>query len=441
MTIVNHRYQQPVGQGFFHSASLIRGTSSPALLYIYDCGAMERFAAARGRRIRRHVALTKRRTGTNRLDLLFLSHIHADHVNGLPELLDASSGLQVDTIVLPLVNVRERLIALARTASEDRASAVDPFYRDLIVDPASALERFEPRRIIFVRGSGPDGGAPDGDGRPLDAPTGPAIGDEGLFASDAVWKLVGRGRAEWADRSRSDGETNVVTFVIEDSIAFALSALHRTDTGTTMRHWLLAPYVDPGVVAGRDAFLRELARRCGVPFRRFGRWLDDVTNVRDLVLNGLDKLVGAYAMATGNLNITSLCLYSGPAIDAGTLPRRWFARLGCVAASREDRIAWLATGDAALKQKERFADFLNHYHRLLGQVSTLTLPHHGSDHNFHPGLLSQIRPIACVASAELFSKWKHPGPETVQAVCSHPAVLQVVTSKLPSRCWEVAKLG
>lgn len=61
------------------------------------------------------------------LDILFISHVHADHLNGLPQRLHATTGVAVGTIVLPYFDVVERLIGYARDATEDPATTTDVF--------------------------------------------------------------------------------------------------------------------------------------------------------------------------------------------------------------------------------------------------------------------------------------------------------------------------
>src|SRR3546814_13323939 len=95
-----------------------------------------------------------------KLDILFLSQFHGDHVNVVEKLLDKTDGLKVDTIVLPLLPIEDRLIAFGRSITDDPAAGKTAFFRDLIIDPAAALARFGPRQILFVRRGSPDDGRP-----------------------------------------------------------------------------------------------------------------------------------------------------------------------------------------------------------------------------------------------------------------------------------------
>lgn len=434
MTIENRRYQHPVGQGFFHTGGLYE-SGDLRFSYVYDCGAMHRYANAREREIDKY--LTRAGAGS-RLDILFLSHIHADHVNGLNQLLDPNKGISVDTIVLPLIDVVDRLIAFARTAVDDPASAQDAFYRDFVLDPATTLERFGPRQIIFISPGDRDSGAPDGSDRPLSP-----LDSKFEISSEkreANCRLVGKGTVSELSPLSATGQSrqsSTQLLQVPDTAAFAVDVAQDT--------WLLAPYVDRTIKAHRSTFLDELSRQCGIPRSKLDSWLDNTVNIHELITQNRDRLAAAYGAITSDLNITSLCLYSGPEHrKAQNSIRHIRGFFGCVYhqnSGQNTRIARLSTGDAALGQAQRRADFVAHYDKLLNEVVTLTLPHHGSDHNFDPDLLHKIKPLVCVAAADSYATWKHPGPHTVQAVCSLPAVLQVVTSKVRSRAQEWAILG
>src|SRR3546814_15171147 len=70
----------------------------------------------RGERIDELLADTGKQA---KLDILFLSHIHEDHVNGVEKLLDKTDGLKVDTIVLTLLPIEDRLIAFRTEERRD----------------------------------------------------------------------------------------------------------------------------------------------------------------------------------------------------------------------------------------------------------------------------------------------------------------------------------
>lgn len=88
MTLKNRRQQRAVGQGLFHTAEL-DAEDGRKLRYIYDCGAMQKYAQQRDERIDEH----RKSVGSNEvLDVLFISHIHFDHISGPERLLDKEKG-------------------------------------------------------------------------------------------------------------------------------------------------------------------------------------------------------------------------------------------------------------------------------------------------------------------------------------------------------------
>src|SRR3546814_12464719 len=90
------------------------------------------------------------------------------------------------------------------------------------------------------------------------------------------------------------------------------------------------------------------------------------------------------------------------------------------------------SSDVCSSDLSRRTAFLDHYGQLLGEVATLTMPHHGSDHNFHPELLSAIGPSFCVVAADKYSTCNHPGTHMSQAVASTGRFLSIVTSNTTS---------
>lgn len=422
MVLKHGRTQHAVGQGFFHTAELIEDDAT--FRYVFDCGAMSSYKASRTARIKAYRASLP--PGTE-LDLVFISHAHADHLNGMEQLL--KPGVTVDTIVLPLMNDADRLIAYGRDLMDDAVSAQNAFYRAFIADPAAALGRFKSRQILFVRAQHGDGGAPGSRG----GPDGPDLDrDLGRRPTDSRlgWKLLGRGHGGVVPNQDATKANGPVVETIDDTQALAVRLEEPW-------FWLLAPYVDPSVDADRNLFMKALAAKL-----RASGAKGLAAKIKDLDAADMEKIVtqysaalaSAYAEINKNLNVTSLCLYSGP-LPQATIPRfSYGATVGKwrTVKIEAERAAWLTTGDAALKQPKRRNSFLAHYGNLLKQVVTLTLPHHGSDHNFHAELITAIEPVEFVVAADRYGTWRHPGSAVVQAVASFGRSVAVVTSEVAS---------
>lgn len=423
----NIRKQYAVGQGYFQAGKL-SDDQTLRLRYVVDCGAMTKYSSQLNSRIDAYL----REVGTKKpLDLLFISHAHADHLNGVERLLDKVKGLVVKTIVLPLLNVEDRLIAFARTALEDTMSADSAFYKAFVVDPASALGRFNPERIIFVESGRRDGGAPFSGG-PDDWGNGPGDSERQLRAnSDLTWKLVGRGSVR-VDVDLATKVHDGVSGVVPDSLGLVCAS-----AGTTPA-WLLAPYIDPSVKADVALFMKSLAAARGQTVAALKKWLRSTGNVEKLLTVHISDLKAAYAAINADLNVTSMCLYSGPVPTFKPPESLHGGKFGIwdVSGPGKSGVAWLGTGDAALANKNRLKAFFKHYGALLQEVVTMTLPHHGSEHNFDAKLLDRIQPSFCIASADRFSNWRHPGTSVVQSVASTGRFLSVVTSNVESEVTE-----
>ena len=443
MGLINTRMQHAVGQGFFHTAEL-HEEGTLRLRYVYDCGAMTKYQVARSNRIKGYL----KSVGAHAtLDLLFISHVHADHLNGLTQLLDSKKGVAVDTIVLPFFNVADRLIAYARDAIEDPATLVDNFYREFVIDPTTALSGFGPRQILFMVPGGPDSpGAPDLDGGRPEGPDGHDMQGLRDEKGQVTWKPLGRG---WINspNDRTHAESALprpIVATLPDSVGLVSPSID-----PNLGLWLLSPFVDPAVDAQQAVFFRALLKalnhgvsaKAKMKAAALKSWLAVPTNLRDLVTNRTGDLTQAYSAVSKNLNITSMCLYSGPLPDGVTRPEGHHGVFGTWNAQGKGGIAWLGTGDAALKEKARRRSFLKHYRKLLGEVVTLTIPHHGSEGNFDAELLTKVDPSFCIVAADAIGTWRHPDTAVVQTVASHGLFLSVVTSDTKSCVYEQVVIG
>ena len=90
------RTQYPIGQGSFHAGHLEwtveSSPRSEKFHYVYDCGTSDGSTALQN-------AILACRSETSHIDALFVSHLDADHVNGLDRLLGLIS---VHTVLHPL---------------------------------------------------------------------------------------------------------------------------------------------------------------------------------------------------------------------------------------------------------------------------------------------------------------------------------------------------
>ncbi|RAK18960.1 metallo-beta-lactamase superfamily protein [Salipiger aestuarii] len=95
--------QRAVGQGGLHCGELTLGHKP--LRWVYDCGSNQADA------LKREVGSIAR---DSEIDLLFLSHLDSDHVNGVDLLL---SQVKVREVILPYLNEEALVATIARDIS------------------------------------------------------------------------------------------------------------------------------------------------------------------------------------------------------------------------------------------------------------------------------------------------------------------------------------
>ncbi len=141
-----------VGQGLFVSGKV--SSEGRCLDYVYDCG-----GETSSRILKGAIGETASNMDGSGLDILFLSHLHLDHVSGLPFLLKKLKAIGgVKNVVLPYMYPAERA-ALAGFADETGGYPPDPsgWYLKFLKAPAAYLVEHGVEKVYFVHGGdGPD---------------------------------------------------------------------------------------------------------------------------------------------------------------------------------------------------------------------------------------------------------------------------------------------
>ena len=394
VSVNSHHTQWAVGQGFFRSGRVSAGNR--IIEYVYDCGSLS--AIARDREISEYAA-----RGGSSIDVVYLSHFHADHVNGVPELVRRAG---VQRFVIPLVSPAERLLVYAEaaitTTDPDSGSAAE-WYRALIVNPESALRSVaEDAEVVTAT---PEQSL-------LVSDTRESLADDEI---EVLWKPPGAGT----------------------SAAAELSAVG--SAGVSRPLWVWAPYVLTPASSRQALFVAALAAELGQAVGTVEERLLDDAYVRELVNLHESELKRAYGKVSAGLNLTSLCLFSGPAPGQRDWSRHWRTRGGGVdrpeVAAWDVRPGWLGTGDAPLRRRALARELADHYREALDEVGTFALPHHGSEHSFHADLLAMFNGSmpTCVVGAGVGNNYGHPHAGVVQAVADCGSHLVVVTGSESSR--------
>ena len=342
------RTQFSVGQGCFH-AGHVRWTSGSSPTpddyhYIYDCGSSEGYTA-----LKRSISNWHRRT--YRLDALFVSHLHADHVNGIDRLL---SSVNADTVYIPHVDTATHVLEILAADFENAASTS---LIEARLDPRSWFGRRGVARIVRVL---PERSEP--------------FALETSLRSDTPKDRTPRSRTH-------DSSAHRPTLATMQS-GQALIPNHG------LRHpWALVSHVDPAPDSARTTFLRRVRRTLGLAPRQQLKPARLAAALRDRRQRARLRRCYEEIIPGGSSkqhNRVSMSLYSGPA-DTGSQPRTcdyatvthsspWPynpSRIGSLGDLPFDRTAagWLGTGDASLNVYKVRAAWRRSYDPFRNQIA------------------------------------------------------------------------
>jgi hypothetical protein len=385
--------QHAVGQGGFLTG-LINETNLDTgrireFSYVFDCGSIQKKCFER----------ELDGCTLKKLDVLFISHLDSDHVNGIEKL---TVKLKPEAVVLPCIDVLQAT-ALAITAIDD--NSVNSSVALFLENPIKWFGDRGVRKVYFVERY---------------------TGDQGTSRRDDIFpepyddvsvRLPYRIKAEniIVDSSHSTIEQVNLKGDVDISVGSNLSKGQKI--------WELIPHVHEFPDEKLMSFYKELFTIIGIvdSTESAGTGLAS-TGFRIKLLDALRHtesrraIKRCYKHLHSNYNRPSMSLYSGPSRDnwncrlrAGSIhtetldcPTELFRILAGGAQS------WLSTGDADLRSKSTSRAWLRRYECYLRHVSVFVLPHHGSSLSINCAIISKINYKTHVAACAATISGKHP---------------------------------
>ncbi|MDR0231383.1 MAG: MBL fold metallo-hydrolase [Dysgonamonadaceae bacterium] len=352
----------PIGQGAFYTE---RHTfNNNVFTIVYDCGSKTLSESE----MERKISSTFRKN--EKIDILFISHFHEDHVNGLDFL---KNHCKIKRVVLPLLD--EQAKALIKVSNFINGY----FNTELIDNPQTFFG--EDVSIILIEANISGNSNVNGiDDEKREAITDIIGGREGTFVSGTVF----------------------IPFVDAD--------------------WLFIPF-NYERDERRNAFEDAL--------RSKGLTISNINTVNDMYRHK-EKIIEAYeAVSKGDQNEISMILFSGKRVDDYihsfnycrhfyTKQHLHFHQSGC-----------LYMGDINVRKKVIMTDMKNRLTKYWPHIGTLQIPHHGSINNFNNGILAQNMRSA-IFSFGTNNTYGHPSDKIIGDVSANYTYPYLVTEEQTS---------
>jgi|TARA_R110000803_G_scaffold134285_1_gene201357 hypothetical protein len=392
------RCQHPVGQGGFHTSEIrIRSSRTEKFTIVYDCGATQNDALQQS--IDWYV------NNYEKIDLLVLSHLDNDHVQGLDQLL---THISVDTVLIPYIDQQVNLADIFRIEAE---TGTNLNHIEACLEPDVWFGKRGVGRVIRARGNSDDDmRAPEEP--PRDAGERDELGFS-LKVDKNKLKQVRKQKSAQAELS-------------DLAPGSCLGISHPSSS----IDWVLIPYVssEPSVkLADFQREVRAILFGSKTTKRRI-RSEDLATSLKDRRQRmRLKRAYGRFkpSRARSTHNHVSMSLYSGPMSPFNpATPKFQTFLLTHWPHSNLDAcpVGWLATGDAPFRNEAYRTKWMHYYHRYLQNISTLVLSHHGSRLDFHRDLVCATSAYNFVANASDPPQYRgHASDEIHDYVESHGA--------------------
>lgn len=347
----------PIGQGAFYTER--HDFDGKEYTVVYDCGSTTLTKTKLEKKIKS--TFPKK----HQIDILFISHFHADHINGI-EILN--KHCKIKKVVVPLIDDDAKTLLKV-------ANLIDSNYSDarLIDNPSDFFGGEIP--IISISRTEVN---PTTDGIELENPTDiSAINDSATYPSGTVFKPF-----ESVD-------------------------------------WFFIPF---------NYQHDERKKQFEDALKNYSLTLADIDTINKVYKNK-DDIIKAYKDVDGDLNKNSMILFSGKKADDQIYCfehyhhfyfHRYFHlsfRSGC-----------LYMGDIDLKEPNIVTDITGRLRPVISSIGTLQIPHHGSLHNFAtPILQSEIR--CAIISYGTTNTYGHPSDRVIGDLIGNKIYPHLVTEE------------
>ena len=353
--------------------SLYGNTSPPSnhlYSYVYDCGTDQLKA------LRDELNLSTTHfdgSQTNKIDLVILSHLDSDHVNGF-DALCTTFNQRIDTVVLPYLDIESRYYVAAKAMAEQTASS---FFLEFAIDPVKWVRTRAPRAQIILLGPPPE----DELNLPDDIPTFPSDGQSN--------DRLSTGNKDVRINVRTSRQVFNTTY--RDLQQYRWVSFEPLNRGVSLAPILLLAHIPPRSDTQLNAF-RSVLKKEGftkISPTRLRQIIADADE-RDRLKECFMELGSDHNLVSIHLLVKSLCAHSQ---IIARYPKWRYSNFD------NNKVGFLFAGDAKLQTNKYFNHWQTFYGPHLRDVYLFSLPHHGSKLSFNSRLLNTLPNAYFVAQA------------------------------------------
>ena len=350
----------PIGQGAFYTERhFVNGNE---FNIVYDCGSF----SLKGIKLDRKIKSTF--PENYKIDILFISHFHADHINGIDIL---RKHCKIETVVLPLLDIDAKTLLIASNYINESVTDIR------IIDNPNEYFGNETTVISISEANIEEGG----DGINMEAPI--------------------------------DISTLKQAGIVNSGNAFV--------SGLANHEWYFVPF-NYRHISSKIKFIDALSA--------LNLTLTDIDTIAKIQANKA-KIKAAYNSVDGDLNQNSMLLFSGSNKEESIstfAPCQNF-RFNYRLFNRVDRLnsGCIYFGDIDLKKQDIINNIQVKLANLLPYVGTIQVPHHGSIHNFDCSILHFSKLMCAIISYGCSNSYGHPSDRVIGDIFSHSVFPFLVT--------------
>jgi len=407
-----------IGQGLFYSGKISIQSNKDtkrSFNFVYDCG-----SASQKKHLYKEIEEYKKlKLQSKKLDLLMISHLHSDHVNGLDNLL---SDIEVKNVVLPYLSPIERLI-LSVFYDKKRPN----WYFEFLSNPTAFFRKRDVENIIYVS-------------RGKDFETTPPKDSEGLSQKNEFLLEMNFEGMKHDEKKKEYAEKN--DEVIDINVAFKKDG----HPAKIFNLWNFYFYTSPIEEKKFESFFNKvkiLQKKFSISEISYDLILEII---RDKIKR--EKLKKIYEEEISeDLNLTSMACLHGPIyllpnidfrseIHFGIWPfpfippyhriykelkflyhelyHEWRHILHETKDFYIDRSHSFLTGD--INSISEWEGIEKRYAQLFRHIQSLQVPHHGSRNNWNNKIPLDVGLCDYIISAGIRNRFKHPDLEVIKNI-------------------------